>query len=41
MAGAEVKIFIFKDITWREPRCAHLMVGNDSANVYFVGAFAS
>ena len=41
MAGAEMKIFNFKEMTWREPRYAHLMVEIDSANACFVGAFAS
>ena len=43
MADAEVKIFNFYGMTWREPepRRAHLMVGNASANVCFVAAFTS
>ena len=38
MADADVNIFNFHEMTWRESRCASLMVGNDCPNHVFLPA---
>ena len=41
MADAEMKMFNFYDITWREPRCARQMAGEDWKNTCLVTEAAS